>query len=179
MAVLKETYQDKIVESLMDKFEYNNVMEVPQVEKVVVNMGIGDAAENAKLLDNAVKDLRTVTGQEPVVTRAKQSIANFKIRKGMPVGCKVTLRGEQMYEFLYKVINVALPRVRDFRGLSDKSFDGRGNYSLGIKNQTVFPEIKVDEIDQTRGMDITIVTSAQTDEESKALLSLMKMPFKH
>ncbi|KXS45777.1 MULTISPECIES: 50S ribosomal protein L5 [unclassified Candidatus Frackibacter] len=178
MAILKEKFQEDIVEALMEKFDYDNVMQVPKVKKVILNMGIGEAAEDAKLLDNAVEELRVITGQEPVVTRAKKSIANFKIRKGMPVGCKVTLRGGQMYEFLYKLINVALPRVRDFRGLSTRSFDGRGNYSLGLDNQIVFPEIDVDEVDKTRGMDITIVTDAETDEEAKELLALMGMPFK-
>ncbi|SJZ98663.1 50S ribosomal protein L5 [Selenihalanaerobacter shriftii] len=178
MAVLKERYQDEIVDELMEKFDYDNVMQVPKIEKVTVNMGIGDAEEDARLLDNAVEELRTITGQEPVITRAQKSIANFKIRKGMPVGCKVTLRGGQMYEFLYKLINIALPRVRDFRGLSTKSFDGRGNYSLGITNQVIFPEIDVDDVDKTRGMDVTIVTSAESDEEAKGLLELMNMPFK-
>ena len=179
MAVLKEQYQDSIVDSLMEKFDYQSVMQVPKVEKVVVNMGLGDAAEDAQLLDTAVEELEQITGQRPVVTRAKKSIANFKIREGMPVGCKVTLRGAQMYEFLYKLINVALPRVRDFRGLSTKSFDGRGNYSIGLDNQVVFPEIEVDKIDRTLGMDITVVTSAESDEEAKELLALMKMPFKN
>ncbi|MBM7623994.1 50S ribosomal protein L5 [Sporohalobacter salinus] len=178
MVVLKEQYKDEIVDTLIDKFEYDNVMQVPGVEKIIVNMGIGEAPENVNLLDESVEQLKSITGQNPVVTRAKKSIANFKIRKGMPVGCKVTLRGELMYEFLYKLINVALPRVRDFRGLSTKSFDGRGNYSLGLDNQTVFPEIDVDEVNKIQGMDITIVTSAETDEEAKELLSLMNMPFK-
>lgn len=178
MIVLKEEYKEEIVDKLMDKFEYDNVMQVPELEKIIVNMGIGEAPENVNLLDDSVEQLKAITGQNPVVTRAKKSIANFKIRKGMPVGCKVTLRGEVMYEFLYKLINVALPRVRDFRGLSPKSFDGRGNYSLGLDNQTVFPEIDVDDVNKIQGMDITIVTSAETDEEAKELLSLMNMPFK-
>ncbi len=178
MAVLKEDYKEQILPALMDKFEYDNVMEVPKVEKIVVNMGLGDAAEDAKLLDLGVEMISQITGQNPVITRAKKSIANFKIRKGMPVGCKVTLRGEKMYEFLYKLINVALPRVRDFRGLSPKSFDGRGNYSLGLDNNTVFPEINVDEIERILGMDIAIITSAESDEEARELLALMKMPFK-
>lgn len=178
MVVLKEQYKDEIMDTLIDKFEYDNVMQVPELEKVIVNMGVGEAPENVNLLDESVEQLKLITGQDPVVTRAKKSIANFKIRKGMPVGCKVTLRGELMYEFLYKLINVALPRVRDFRGLSTKSFDGRGNYSLGLDNQTVFPEIKVDEVNKIQGMDITIVTSAETDEEATELLSLMNMPFK-
>ena len=178
MAVLKENYKEQILPALMDKFEYDNVMEAPKVEKVVVNMGLGDAAEDAKLLDLGVEMITQITGQNPVITRAKKSIANFKIRKGMPVGCKVTLRGEKMYEFLYKLINVALPRVRDFRGLSPKSFDGRGNYSLGLDNNTVFPEINVDEIERILGMDIAIITSAESDEEARELLALMNMPFK-
>ncbi len=178
MAVLKENYKEQILPALMDKFEYDNVMEVPKVEKIVVNMGLGDAAEDAKLLDLGVEMITQITGQNPVITRAKKSIANFKIRKGMPVGCKATLRGEKMYEFLYKLINVALPRVRDFRGLSPKSFDGRGNYSLGLDNNTVFPEISVDEIERILGMDIVIITSAESDEEARELLALMNMPFK-
>ncbi len=178
MAVLKENYKEQILPALMDKFDYDNVMEAPKVEKIVVNMGLGDAAEDAKLLDLGVEMLAQITGQNPVITRAKKSIANFKIRQGMPVGCKVTLRGEKMYEFLYKLINVALPRVRDFRGLSPKSFDGRGNYSLGLDNNTVFPEINVDEIERILGMDIAIITSAESDEEARELLALMKMPFK-
>ena len=179
MSVLKERYKEEIISSMMDKFEYDNIMEVPELKKIVVNMGVGDAGENADLLDQAVESLRTITGQEPVVTRAKKSVANFKIRKGMPIGSKVTLRGEAMYEFLYKLVNVALPRVRDFRGLSANSFDGRGNYSLGIENYTVFPELSVDEVDTILGMDITIVTTAETDEEAKSLLSLMGMPYKN
>ncbi|WP_026188976.1 50S ribosomal protein L5 [Orenia marismortui] len=178
MSLLKEKYNKDIVPAMMEKFNYSNVMEVPKLKKVVLNMGIGEAAENAKLLDEAVEFLQTITGQSPVITRAKKSVANFKIREGMPVGCKVTLRGEEMYEFLYKLINVALPRVRDFRGISGKAFDGRGNYSLGLNNHTVFPEIKIDDVDKILGMDIVIVTSAENDEEAKELLSLMNMPFK-
>jgi len=178
MSVLKERYKEEIASAMMDKFEYDNIMEVPKLEKTVINMGLGDAANNADLLDQAVESLRTITGQEPVITRAKKSIANFKIREDMPIGCKVTLRGEAMYEFLYKLINVALPRVRDFRGLSANSFDGRGNYSLGIDNYTVFPELSVDEVDTILGMDITVVTSAKTDEEARELLSLLGMPYK-
>ena len=178
MSVLKEQYKEEFVPALMEKFEYDNVMEVPEIEKVIINMGLGDAPENATILDEAVESLRSITGQDPVITRAKKSVANFKIRKGMPVGCKATLRKNKMYEFLYKLINVALPRVRDFRGLPTKSFDGRGNYSLGITNYTVFPEIDVEEVSQILGMDIVIVTSAETDEEAKELLSLMNMPFK-
>jgi large subunit ribosomal protein L5 len=178
MSVLKENYKENVVPALMEKFNYDNIMEVPKLEKVVINMGLGEASENANLLDQAVEIIELITGQKPVITRAKKSIANFKIREGMPVGCKVTLRGEEMNEFLYKLINVALPRVRDFRGVSAKSFDGRGNYSLGLKNNTVFPEIDVDRFEKILGMDITIVTSAETDEEAKELLSLINMPFK-
>lgn len=169
MSKLQEIYRNEIVSALTEKFNYNNVMEVPKLEKIVLNIGLGDAVENAKLLDQGVEVLQTITGQNPVITRAKKSIANFKLREGMPVGCKVTLRGEEMYEFLYKLINVALPRVRDFRGISNKSFDGRGNYSLGMTDHTVFPEIKIDDVDKILGMDIVIVTSAQSDEEAKEL----------
>ncbi|MGM0368976.1 MAG: 50S ribosomal protein L5 [Bacillota bacterium] len=178
MSVLKEEYKDEMIPALMEKFEYDNVMEVPALDKVVINMGLGEAPENASILDEAVESLRAITGQDPVITRADKSVANFKIRKGMPVGCKVTLRKNKMYEFLYRLINIALPRVRDFRGLPTKSFDGRGNYSLGLTNYTVFPEIDVEEVSQILGMDIVIVTSAETDEEAKELLSLMNMPFK-
>ncbi|MCK8816196.1 50S ribosomal protein L5 [Natroniella sulfidigena] len=178
MSVLQKEYREDIIPALMEKFDYDNVMEVPKLEKVVINMGLGEASEDANLLDQATDSLQTITGQKPVITRAKKSVANFKIRAGMPVGCKVTLRGGEMHEFLYKLINVALPRVRDFRGVSAKSFDGRGNYSLGLTNHTVFPEINVDEIDKTLGMDIVIVTTAETDEEAKELLSLMKLPLK-
>ncbi|GAB6099859.1 50S ribosomal protein L5 [Halanaerocella petrolearia] len=178
MSVLKERYTEEVVSALMEKFGYDNIMEVPKLEKLVVNMGLSDVAENANLLDEAVEGLQAITGQNPVVTRAKKSIANFKIRKGMPVGCKVTLRGNEMYEFLYKLVNVALPRVRDFRGVPANSFDGRGNYSLGLDNYTVFPELDVDEVDTVLGMDITIVTSAETDEEAKEILAQMGMPFK-
>ncbi len=178
MSILAKRYKEEIIPELMKKFKYNNVMEVPKLEKVVVNMGLGNAAEDANLLDQGVDVLQTITGQNPIITRAKKSIANFKIRKGMPVGCKVTLRGEKMYEFVYKLINVALPRVRDFRGVSGKAFDGRGNYSLGLDNHTVFPEIKIDDVDKVLGMDVVIVTSSETDEEAKELLSLMNMPLK-
>lgn len=178
MSVLKENYKENVIPALMEKFNYDNIMEVPKLKKAVINMGLGEASENANLLDQAVEVLEIITGQKPVITRAKKSIANFKIRKGMAVGSKVTLRGEEMNEFLYKLINVALPRVRDFRGVSAKSFDGRGNYSLGLKNSTVFPEIDVDRFEKILGMDITIVTSAETDEEAKELLALIKMPFK-
>jgi large subunit ribosomal protein L5 len=178
MSLLKEKYIKEIAPAMVEKFNYANIMEVPKLDKVVLNMGLGEAAENAKVLDQAVEVFQAITGQNPVITRAKKSVANFKIREGMPVGCKVTLRGEQMYEFLYKLINVALPRVRDFRGISGKSFDGRGNYSLGLTNHTVFPEIKIDDVDKILGMDIVVVTTAETDEEAKELLSLMGMPFK-
>jgi large subunit ribosomal protein L5 len=175
---LKDKFRNEIIKAMMDKFNYNNVMQVPRLEKIVVNMGVGEAVQNAKSIDAAVKDLMTITGQKPVVTKAKKSIAGFKLRAGMSIGCKVTLRGDRMYEFADRVINVALPRVRDFRGVSPKSFDGRGNYSLGIKEQLIFPEIDYDEIDKVRGMDIVFVTTAKTDEEARELLRLMGMPFK-
>lgn len=175
---LKEIYQNEIVDALMKKFEYKNTMEVPKIEKVVINMGVGEAKENAKLLDAAVSDLETITGQKAVVTKAKHSIANFKIREGMPIGCKVTLRGDKMYEFVDRLINLALPRVRDFRGVNPNAFDGRGNYALGIKEQLIFPEIEYDKIDKVRGMDVIFVTTAKTDEEARELLTLFNMPFK-
>lgn len=174
---IKEIYDKEIVQALMEKFSYKNIMEVPKLEKVVINIGVGEAKENQKFLDAAVSDLTLISGQKPVVTRAKKSIANFKIRQNMPIGCKVTLRKGRMYEFVDKLINVALPRVRDFRGVSDKSFDGRGNYSLGIKEQIIFPEIEYDKIDKVRGMDIVFVTTAKTDEEARELLKLLGMPF--
>ena len=174
---LKEIYQNEIVDALMKKFEYKNIMEVPKIEKVVINMGVGEAKENAKLLDAAVKDLETITGQKAVVTKAKKSVANFKIREGMPIGCKVTLRGDRMYEFIDRLVNLALPRVRDFRGVNPNSFDGRGNYALGIKEQLIFPEIEDDKIDKIRGMDIIFVTTAKTDEEARELLAQFNMPF--
>lgn len=174
---LKEIYQNEIVDALMKKFEYKNIMEVPKIEKVVINMGVGEAKENAKLLDAAVKDLETITGQKAVVTKAKKSVANFKIREGMPIGCKVTLRGDRMYEFIDRLVNLALPRVRDFRGVNPNSFDGRGNYALGIKEQLIFPEIEYDKIDKIRGMDIIFVTTAKTDEEARELLAQFNMPF--
>ena len=177
MSRLKEKYQNEIVDALMKKFGYKNIMEVPKLDKVVINMGVGEAKENAKLLEAAVKDLETISGQKAVLTRAKNSVANFKIREGMPIGCKVTLRGEKMYEFADRLINLALPRVRDFRGVSANSFDGRGNYALGIKEQLIFPEIEYDKIDKTRGMDIIFVTTAKTDEEARYLLTLFNMPF--
>lgn len=177
-ARLKEKYLNEIVPSLMSKFNYSSIMQVPKVEKVIINMGVGEAVGNAKALDSAVEDLQTIAGQKPVVTRAKKSIAGFKVREGMPIGAKVTLRGERMYHFLDKLMNVALPRVRDFRGVSAKAFDGRGNYTLGLKEQLIFPEIEYDKIDKIRGMDIVIVTSAKTDEEARELLTQMGMPFR-
>ena len=178
MSVLAQEYKEEILPQLMEKFDYNNVMEAPKLEKIIVNVGLGDAKEDTKLLDTVVDEIARITGQSPTVTRAKKSIANFKIREGMPVGIKVTLRGEQMFEFLYKLINVTMPRIRDFRGVSPKSFDGRGNYSLGISEHTVFPEINIDDVDNVHGLEITIVTSAETDEEAFELLSIMGMPFK-
>lgn len=177
MNELKSIYQEKVVPSMMDKFEYESVMQVPKVEKIIINMGVGDAVQNSKLLDNAVEELTQIAGQKPVVTRAKNSIAGFRLREGMPIGTKVTLRGERMYEFLQKLIRVALPRVRDFRGISNKAFDGRGNYTLGVKEQLIFPEINYDDVSKIRGMDIAIVTTADTDEESLELLQQLGMPF--
>ena len=177
-ARLKEMYQNEMVDAMIKKFGYKNIMEVPKLDKIVVNMGVGEAKENAKLLDSAVKDMETITGQKAIVTKAKKSVANFKIREGMPIGCKTTLRGDKMYEFADRLINLALPRVRDFRGVSANSFDGRGNYALGIKEQLIFPEIEYDKIDKTRGMDIIFVTTAKTDEEARYLLTLFNMPFK-
>ena len=177
MSRLKETYQNEIVDAMMKKFGYKNIMEVPKLDKVVVNMGVGEAKENAKILDAAMKDMETITGQKAVPTRAKNSIANFKLREGMPIGCKVTLRGEKMYEFVDRLINLALPRVRDFRGVNPNAFDGRGNYALGIKEQLIFPEIEYDKVDKVRGMDIIFVISAKTDEEARELLTQFNMPF--
>ena len=177
MSRLSEQYKNEIVDAMIKKFGYKNVMEVPKLDKVVINMGVGEAKENAKVLDSAVKDLETISGQKPVLTRAKNSVANFKIREGMAIGCKVTLRGEKMYEFVDRLVNLALPRVRDFRGVNPNAFDGRGNYSLGIKEQLIFPEIEYDKIDKVRGMDIIFVTTAKTDEEARYLLSLFNMPF--
>jgi large subunit ribosomal protein L5 len=174
---LKEKYLKEITPALMKKFNYKSVMQVPKIEKVVVNMGVGDAVQNAKALDNAVEELSLITGQKPLVTRAKKSIAGFRLREGMPIGAKVTLRGERMYEFLDKLISVSLPRVRDFRGVSKKAFDGRGNYTLGIKEQLIFPEIDYDKVSKVRGMDIVIVTTANTDEEARELLTEFGMPF--
>ena len=176
---LKEKYVNEIVPSLMQKYNYTSVMQAPKLEKIVINIGVGDATTNSKLLDAAVNELELITGAKPVVTKAKKSIAAFKIREGVNVGCKVTLRREKMYEFAYKLFNVALPRVRDFRGVSGNSFDGRGNYSMGIKEQLIFPEIEYDKIDKLRGMDIIIVTTAKSDEEAKELLTLLGMPFKN
>lgn len=177
MSRLKDVYKNEIVDAMVKKFGYKNVMEVPKLDKIVINMGIGEAKENAKVLESAVKDLETITGQKAVLTKAKNSIANFKIREGMPIGCKVTLRGERMYEFLDRLVNLALPRVRDFRGVNPNSFDGRGNYALGIKEQLIFPEIEYDKIDKVRGMDVIFVTTAKTDEEARELLRLFNMPF--
>ena len=174
---LKEQYQNEIVPALTKKFGYKNVMQVPKLDKIVVNMGVGEAKENAKLLESAMKDMEIITGQKPIMTTAKKSIANFKIREGMKIGCKVTLRGDRMYEFLDRLVNLALPRVRDFRGVNPNSFDGRGNYALGIREQLIFPEIEYDKIDKTRGMDIIVVTTARTDEEARELLTQFNMPF--
>ncbi|MGG3449673.1 MULTISPECIES: 50S ribosomal protein L5 [Bacillaceae] len=174
---LKEKYQKEITPALVSKFNYNSVMQVPKVEKIVVNMGVGEAVQNAKILDTAVEELQQITGQKPMVTRAKNSIAGFRLREGMPIGAKVTLRGERMYEFLDKLVSVSLPRVRDFRGVSKKAFDGRGNYTLGVKEQLIFPEIDYDKVSKVRGMDIVIVTTANTDEEARELLTQIGMPF--
>ena len=177
MARLKEIYQNEIVDAMIKKFGYKNIMEVPKLDKIVVNMGVGEAKENAKVLEAAIKDMETITGQKAVATKAKNAIANFKIRENMPIGCKTTLRGEKMYEFLDRLINLSLPRVRDFRGVNPNAFDGRGNYALGIKEQIIFPEIEYDKVDKVRGMDIIIVTTAKTDEEARELLTLFNMPF--
>jgi len=170
-------YKDEIVDAMIKKFGYKNVMEVPKLDKIVINMGVGEAKENAKVLESAVSDMETITGQKAVITKAKHSIANFKIREGQSIGCKTTLRGDKMYEFLDRLVNLALPRVRDFRGVSANSFDGRGNYALGIKEQIIFPEIEYDKVDKVRGMDIIFVTTAKTDEEARELLRLFNMPF--
>ena len=177
MSRLKEKYLNEIKDEMQKKFAYKNVMQIPKLDKIVINMGVGEAKENAKILDTAVKDLETITGQKAVVTRAKNSVANFKLREGQPIGCKVTLRGERMYEFLDRLVNLALPRVRDFRGVNPNAFDGRGNYALGIKEQIIFPEIEYDKVDKVRGMDIIFVTTANTDEEARELLTLFNMPF--
>jgi large subunit ribosomal protein L5 len=179
MARLKEVYQEKVVPALIKRFNYKNGMEVPQLEKIVINMGLGEAIQNVKILDSAAQELGQITGQKPVITKAKKSIAQFKLRTGMPIGCMVTLRKERMYEFFNRLVNVALPRVRDFKGLSGKSFDGRGNYALGIREQLIFPEIHYEKIDKIKGMNIVIVTTAKTDEEGKELLKLLGMPFRN
>ena len=178
MEKLREQYQKEVIPALMKKFEYKSTMQVPKLEKIVINIGLGDTKENPKSLENAVNDLMQITGQRPMITNAKKSIAAFKLREGANVGCKVTLRSDKMYDFAYKLFNVALPRVRDFRGVSENSFDGRGNYSMGLKEQLVFPEIEYDKVDKLRGMDIIFVTTAETDEEAKELLKLLGMPFK-
>ena len=177
MSRLKDQYQNEIVDAMIKKFGYKNIMEVPKLDKVVINMGVGDAKDNAKLMESAIADMEKIAGQKAVVTRAKNSVANFKIREGMPIGCKVTLRGEKMYEFVDRLINLALPRVRDFRGVNPNAFDGRGNYALGIKEQLIFPEIEYDKIDKVRGMDVIFVTTAKTDEEARELLTQFNMPF--
>jgi large subunit ribosomal protein L5 len=177
MARLKATYNEQVVPALMEKFQYESIMQAPKIEKIVINMGVGEAKENQKFLENAVEELTIISGQKPVVTKAKKSISNFKLREGMAVGCKVTLRGAHMMEFFDKLVNIALPRVRDFRGVSKTAFDGRGNFALGIKEQLIFPEINYDKIDKIRGMDIIITTTANTDEEARELLKLMGMPF--
>ena len=178
MTRLYETYKNEIVDAMTKKFGYKNVMQVPKLAKIVVNMGIGEAKENSKVLDAAVAELETITGQKAVTTKAKNSIANFKLREGMPIGCKVTLRGDKMYEFLDRLVNLALPRVRDFRGVNPNAFEGRGNYALGIKEQLIFPEIEYDKVDKVRGMDVIVVTTAETDEEARELLTQFGMPFK-
>ena len=177
MSRLKEMYQNEIVEAMIKKFGYKNIMEVPKLDKVVINMGVGEAKDNHKVLESAVADLEKITGQKAVITKARKSVANFKIREGMAIGCKVTLRGEKMYEFVDRLVNLALPRVRDFRGVNPDAFDGRGNYALGVKEQLIFPEIEYDKVDRVRGMDIIFVTTANTDEEARELLKLFNMPF--
>ena len=177
MSRLKDQYMNEIMDAMIKKFGYKNRMQVPKLDKIVVNMGIGEAKENAKILEAAMSDMELITGQKPIKTLSKKSIANFKIREGMPIGCKVTLRGEKMYEFLDRLVNLALPRVRDFRGVNPNSFDGRGNYALGIKEQLIFPEVEFDKIDKVRGMDIIFVTTAKTDEEARELLAQFNMPF--
>ena len=179
MEKLREQYEQEVIPAMMKKFNYTSVMQVPKLDKIVINIGLGDTKENPKSLENAVNDLSIITGQKPIITKSKKAIAAFKLREGVNIGCKVTLRKGKMYDFAYKLFNVALPRVRDFRGVSDSSFDGRGNYSMGIKEQLIFPEIEYDKIDKIRGMDIIFVTTAQTDEEAKELLTLLGMPFKN
>ena len=177
MSRLKEQYQNEIIDAMIKKFGYKNIMEVPKLDKIVINMGVGEAKENAKLLEAAIKDMEAITGQKAITTKAKNSVANFKIREGMAIGCKTTLRGDKMYEFMDRLINLALPRVRDFRGVNPNAFDGRGNYALGIKEQLIFPEIEYDKVDKVRGMDIIFVTTAKTDEEARELLTQFNMPF--
>lgn len=178
MSGMKEKYINDVAPALMKKYEYSSVMEIPKINKIIINMGVGEAKDNSKTLEGAVNDLTIVTGQKPVITKAKKSVANFKLREGMKIGCKVTLRGQRMYDFLNRLFNIALPRVRDFRGISPNAFDGRGNYNLGIKEQLIFPEIEYDKVDMIRGMDVNIVTTAKTDEEAKELLTLMGAPFR-
>ena len=178
MARLKDRYQNEIAPALQQKFAYKNVMQIPHIDKIVINMGVGEAVQNSKAIDSALGDLMKITGQKPIVTRAKKSISAFKLREGMPIGCKVTLRGQRMYEFMDRLLNVALPRVRDFRGISGKAFDGRGNYTLGIKEQLIFPEMEYDKIDKLRGMDVVFVTTAKTDEEARELLRGFGMPYR-
>lgn len=178
MSRLREKYANEAVPALVERFQYENVMQVPEIDKIVLNMGVGEAVDNSKALDSAMSDLTAISGQKPAVTRAKRSVAAFKIRDGMPIGCKVTLRGARMYDFLDKLIGVGLPRIRDFRGVSPRSFDGRGNYSLGLREQLIFPEIRYDEVDKIRGLDVVIVTTANTDEEAHALLAALGMPFR-
>jgi large subunit ribosomal protein L5 len=179
MSQLKEFYEKEAVPKLIEAFDYKNIMEVPRLQKIVLNMGLGEAIQNIKLLDSAAEELKIIAGQKPVITRAKKSIAAFKLREGMPIGCMVTLRRQRMYDFFYKLVNVALPRVRDFRGISSKAFDGRGNYSLGIKEQIIFPEVEYDKIDRIKGLNISVVTSAKTDQEGKELLRILGMPFRN
>jgi large subunit ribosomal protein L5 len=179
MAKFKETYQQKVIPALMKRFNYKNVMQVPRLDKIVINMGLGEAIQNIKILESAAQEMTAITGQKPVITKAKKSIAQFKLRKGVPIGCMVTLRKERMYEFFNRLVNTALPRVRDFKGISGKSFDGRGNYALGIREQLIFPEIHYDKIDKVKGMNIVIATTAKTDEEGKELLRLLGMPFRN
>jgi len=179
MARLKEVYDKELIPQLTKEFSYKNVMEVPRLEKIVINMGLGEAIQNIKILDSAAQELSAISGQTPVITKARKSIASFKLREGMPIGCMVTLRKDRMYEFLDRLVNVALPRVRDFKGVSPKGFDGRGNYSLGVKEQLIFPEINYDKVDKIKGMNITVVTTARTDEEGRALLKLLGMPFRN
>lgn len=179
MARLRDLYETKAVKELTEKFNYKSVMQVPRLNKVVINMGLGEATQNPKVIDSAIEDLQLIAGQKPVVTRAKKSIAQFRVRQGMPIGVKVTLRGERMYHFLAKLMNVALPRVRDFRGVSPRAFDGRGNYTLGLREQLIFPEINYDKVDKIRGMEVVVVTTANTDEEARALLTSLGMPFRH